>query len=76
MGGSGSDNNRELSVNDITPEEQTQPNTIVSIEDELKNVDVIPDEEEEESSFDIMSEDFDDIQDDDLNSDALFDDFE
>ena len=70
------DNNRELSISDITPEEHPEPQAIASIEEELKNSEFDDDiDADEDNAFDIMSESFDDA--DDFGDDGdLFDDFE
>ncbi|MBQ7307104.1 MAG: DNA-directed RNA polymerase subunit beta, partial [Clostridia bacterium] len=68
------DNNRELSISDITPEEHQEPQAIVSIEEELKNSELHDVEDTEETVFDIMTESFDD--DDMFEEDDLFDDFD
>ena len=68
------DNNRELSISDITPEEHQEPQAIVSIEEELKNSELQDvEDEDEDTAFDIMTESFDD---DDMFEDDLFDDFD
>ena len=69
------DNGRELSINDITPEEHQETQTASMIEDELKNSEITEDiDTEEDSALDIMSEDYEDI-DDSLDED-LFDDYD
>ena len=74
------DNNRELSVNDITSEVEDDNNK-THIEQEMQDSINVPDvdtditlDDEEDSAFDVMSEGFEDEDDEMIEDDSLFDD--